>query len=171
MSVTDLRRSNRFRKEARVCKPWWNADAGWTCIKPRSWACLLMVSPQGKVRKQMRTFGTTTRELLSLRQWLLSEGCTDVAMESTGVCWKPVYAILKGTLEIVIANAQHVKKVPSRKSDVKTRSGWLTCSVTDCCAPALFPRVRSAIGCGSCWRRRTSNWPAWPATSSGSPAN
>lgn len=87
-------------------------------------ACLLMVLPSGKVRKQMRTFGTTTRELLSLRQWLLSEGCTHVAMESTGVYWKPVYAILEGALEIVIANAQHVKKVPGRKSDVKDAE-WL----------------------------------------------
>jgi transposase len=48
-------------------------------------ACLRIVLPNGKIRKQMRTFGTTTRELLSLRQWLLSEGCTHVAMESTGV--------------------------------------------------------------------------------------
>jgi transposase len=107
-------------------------------------ACLLIVSPNGKIRKQMRTFGTTTRELLSLRQWLLSEGCTHVAMESTGVYWKPVFAILEGELEIVIANAQHVKKVPGRKATSKMRSGWRSCSVTDCCAPASFPRSLSA---------------------------
>src|SRR5216684_7578815 len=85
-------------------------------------ACLLIVRKDGKVQKQMRTFGTITRELLSLREWLLSEGCTHVAMESTGVYWKPVYAILEGGeggLEIVVANAQHVKKVPGRKTDVK----------------------------------------------------
>ena len=82
-------------------------------------ACLLIVRKDGKVQKQMRTFGTTTRELLSLREWLLSEGCTHMAMESTGVYWKPVYAILEGALEIVVANAQHVKKVPGRKTDVK----------------------------------------------------
>jgi transposase len=87
-------------------------------------ACLLIVRKDGKVQKQMRTFGITTRELLSLRQWLLSEGCTHVAMESTGVYWRPVYAILEGALEIVIANAQHVKKVPGRKSDVKDAE-WL----------------------------------------------
>ena len=87
-------------------------------------ACLLLISRNGKVRKQMQTYGTTTRELLSLRQWLLSEGCTHVAMESTGVYWKPVYAILEGALEIVVANAQHVKKVPGRKSDVKDAE-WL----------------------------------------------
>ncbi len=87
-------------------------------------ACLLIVSPNGNVRKQMRTFGTTTRELLSMRTWLLSEGCTYIAMESTGVYWKPVFAILEGELEIVVANAQHVKKVPGRKSDVKDAE-WL----------------------------------------------
>jgi transposase len=87
-------------------------------------ACLLIVSPNGNVRKQMRTFGTTTRELLSMRTWLLSEGCTHIAMESTGVYWKPVFAILEGELEIVVANAQHVKKVPGRKSDVKDAE-WL----------------------------------------------
>ncbi len=82
-------------------------------------ACLLIVLQSGKIHKQLRTFGTTTRELLSLREWLLSEGCTHVAMESTGVYWKPVYAILEGAFEIVVANAQHVKKVPGRKTDVK----------------------------------------------------
>ena len=87
-------------------------------------ACLLIVLQNGKVQKQVRTFGTTTRELLALREWLLSEGCTHVAMESTGVYWKPVYAILEGTLEIVVANAQHVKKVPGRKTDVKDAE-WL----------------------------------------------
>jgi transposase len=82
-------------------------------------ACLLIVLNNGKVQKQVRTFGTTTRELLNLRQWLLAEGCTHAAMESTGVYWKPIYAILEGALEIVVANAQHIKKVPGRKTDVK----------------------------------------------------
>ncbi len=82
-------------------------------------ACLLMVRRDGKVQKQVRTFGTTTRELLCLREWLLAEGCTHVAMESTGVYWKPVYTILEGAFQIVVANAQHVKKVPGRKTDVK----------------------------------------------------
>src|SRR5437899_3824385 len=82
-------------------------------------ACLLIVRKDGQVQKQVRTFGTTTRELMGLREWLLSGGCTHVAMESTGVYWKPVYTILEGALNIVVANAQHVKKVPGRKTDVK----------------------------------------------------
>ena len=64
------------------------------------------------------------RELVSLRAWLLAEGCTHVAMESTGVYWRPIYAILEGALEIVVANAQHVNKVPGRKTDVKDAE-WL----------------------------------------------
>jgi transposase len=82
-------------------------------------ACLLIVLKNKQVQKQARTFGTTTRELLSLREWLLSQGCTHVAMESTGVYWKPIYAVLEGAFEIVVANAQHIKKVPGRKTDVK----------------------------------------------------
>jgi len=87
-------------------------------------ACLLIVGKDGKVQKQMRAFGTTTHELVSLREWLLAQGCTHLAMESTGVYWKPVYAILEGALEIIVANAQHVKKVPGRKTDVKDAE-WL----------------------------------------------
>jgi transposase len=86
--------------------------------------CVLIALQNGKVQKQIRTFGTTTRELVCLREWLLSEGCTHLAMESTGVYWKPVYAILEGALAIVVANAQHVKKVPGRNTDVKDAE-WL----------------------------------------------
>jgi len=82
-------------------------------------ACLLTVLQHGKVKKALRTFGTTTRELTQLREWLQAEGCTHVAMESTGVYWKPVYNILEGAFALIVANAQHIKKVPGRKTDVK----------------------------------------------------
>ena len=82
-------------------------------------ACLLVALNNGKVKKQIRTFNTTTRELVKLREWLLSEGCTHAAMESTGVYWKPIFAILEGCFQLVVANAQQVKKVPGRKTDVK----------------------------------------------------
>jgi transposase len=87
-------------------------------------ACLFVVPKDGRLQKQVRTFGTTTQELVGLRDWLRAEGCTHLAMESTGVYWKPVYAVLEGELEIVVANAQHVKKVPGRKTDVKDAE-WL----------------------------------------------
>jgi len=82
-------------------------------------ACLLSVLNSGKVKKQIRTFGTTTRELQALREWLQAEGCQHVAMESTGVYWKPVYALLEGPFELIVANAQQIKNVPGRKTDVK----------------------------------------------------
>jgi len=71
-------------------------------------------------RKQVRTFGTVTAELLRLADWLQEEGVTTVAMESTGVYWKPVFNVLETTgLELLVVNAQHIKAVPGRKTDVK----------------------------------------------------
>jgi transposase len=67
---------------------------------------------------EVRTFGTTTRELLELSDWLESHGCTHVAMEATGVYWKPVWHLLEGNFELVLANAQHIRNVPGRKTDV-----------------------------------------------------
>jgi transposase len=70
-------------------------------------------------QKEIRQFGTMTKDLLALSDWLVSEGCTPVAMESTGVYWKPVYNILEGQMELVVVNAQHLKAVPGRKTDVR----------------------------------------------------
>ena len=87
-------------------------------------ACRLRVRPDGSVEQETRTFGTMTVELLALLDWLQAWGCTHVAMESTGVYWKPVYNILEGNLELLLVNAQHVKNVPGRKTDVKDAE-WL----------------------------------------------
>jgi transposase len=79
----------------------------------------------GKVTREVRTFKTTTRDLLALSEWLACEGCTHVAMEATGVYWKPVWHILNdGDFGLVLANARHVKNVPGRKSDVSDAT-WL----------------------------------------------
>ena len=69
--------------------------------------------------KEIRQFGTMTNDLLALSDWLVGEGCTHVAMESTGVYWKPVYNILEGQFELLVVNAQHLKAVPGRKTDVR----------------------------------------------------
>jgi transposase len=82
-------------------------------------ACLRWIDEAGKLAKQVRTFGTTTSELLSLSDWLVEAGCTHVAMEATGVYWKPVYNILEGQMELLVVNAQHIKAVPGRKTDIK----------------------------------------------------
>ena len=87
-------------------------------------ACLLVGAADKKPRKEVRTFSTMRRDLVVLREWLLSHGCTHVAMESTGVYWMPVYAVLEGHFDIVVGNATHIKNVPGRKTDVKD-SEWL----------------------------------------------
>ena len=79
----------------------------------------------GAVKREVRTFRTTTRELLALSEWLAAEGCTQVAMEATGVYWKPVWHVLgDGDFTLVLANAAHVKNVPGRKTDVNDAT-WL----------------------------------------------
>ena len=87
-------------------------------------ACLRLVA-DGKVSTEVRTFGTTTAELLGLSEWLAANECTHVAMEATGVYWKPVWHILDdGEFELILANAAHVKNVPGRKTDVNDAM-WL----------------------------------------------
>ena len=82
-------------------------------------ARLLVANSGGALSKEVRTFGTMTQDLLCLADWLTAAGCTHVAMESTGVYWKPVYNLLEGSLEVVVVNARHIKAVPGRKTDVK----------------------------------------------------
>ena len=79
---------------------------------------------KGKKRAETRTFSTTTPELLQLLEWLQAHAITHVAMESTGVYWKPVFYILEGHLTVWLVNAQHVKAVPGRKTDVNDAE-WL----------------------------------------------
>ncbi len=81
-------------------------------------ACLLVLDANGELHKEVKKFGTMTEDLLTLLDWLQAAGCTHVAMESTGVYWKPIYNILEGHLEVVVVNAQHLKGVPGRKTDV-----------------------------------------------------
>src|SRR5438874_3755180 len=96
-------------------------------------ACVLWASGR---RRQTRAFGTFTQELLELGDWLRACGVTHVAMESTGVYWKPVWNVLEGQFEILLVNAQHIKAVPGRKTDQTDREwsadllqhGLLRCS-------------------------------------------
>lgn len=87
-------------------------------------ATRMRVTADAQVERETRTFGTTTPELLALHDWLSEWGCTHVAMESTGDYWKPVYNLLEGDFEVLLVNAQHVKKVPGRKTDVSDAE-WL----------------------------------------------
>jgi len=82
-------------------------------------ACIRLMLENGSVQQETRTFGTMTRDLLELADWLAAAGVTHVALESTGSYWKPVYNILEGRFKLVLVNARHIKHVPGRKTDVK----------------------------------------------------
>jgi transposase len=87
-------------------------------------ACCITPGPKGEKLIETRTFGTMTADLLALSDWLTSKQITHIAMESTGEFWKPIYNLLEGQFEILVVNAQHVKTVPGRKTDVKDAE-WL----------------------------------------------
>jgi transposase len=82
-------------------------------------ACIRCQGPDGSVTSQVRTFGTMTGELLALADWLDAAGVRHVAMESTGVYWKPIFHLLEGRFAVILVNAGRLKQVPGRKTDVK----------------------------------------------------
>jgi len=93
--------------------------AGLDVHKESIQCCVRRMDEQGKVQDQVRAFGTTTRQLLALYDHLSQCGVTHVAMESTGVYWKPVWNVLESGFELILVNARHIKSVPGRKTDVK----------------------------------------------------
>lgn len=82
-------------------------------------ACALTPDGKGGWQKTLATFSTMTADLLRLSDWLSENGCTHVAMESTGEYWQPVFNLLEATLEVILVNAAHIKNVPGRKTDIK----------------------------------------------------
>src|SRR5215470_7296508 len=81
--------------------------------------CLLLRQENGRNHKEYRTYRTTTQELLDLLEWLLAQECSHVALEGTGVYWKPVLNLFEGHIQVLVVNAQHIKAVPGRKTDTK----------------------------------------------------
>jgi len=82
-------------------------------------AAIIIPDPKGGLHKETRTFGTMTPDLLALSDWLMAQGVSHAAMESTGEYWKPVFNILENNFEVLLVNAQHIKAVPGRKTDIK----------------------------------------------------
>lgn len=81
-------------------------------------ACFLTVDAEGNDETEIREFATFTKDLIELRNWLLEKECPIVAMESTGVYWRPVHNVVEGFMQVVLVNARHVKNVPGRKTDI-----------------------------------------------------
>ncbi len=109
-------------------------------------ACILLRGPLGEAQQEIRRCGTMTRDLLELVDWLQSQQVTHVAMESTGVYWKPIWNILEGQVAVILVNAPHSKAVPGRKTDTTECRGVRSGCNTGYCAAALSPPPRS----GSC---------------------
>jgi transposase len=108
-------------------------------------ACVIL-SPAGRrARREVRTFGTTGRDLAALREWLLELGVTHVGMEGTGVYGQPVHAALEDTFRVIVGNAAHMRNVPGRKTDVKDAE-WIADLVRHGLVRASFvppPEVRA----------------------------
>src|ERR1044071_4656147 len=82
------------------------------------------IAADGAVAQDVRTFGATTKELMALSEWLTEHGVTHVAMEATGVYWKPVWHVLEGSFQLVLANAAHIKGIARPKTDASDAQ-WL----------------------------------------------
>ncbi len=87
-------------------------------------ACLITVDEHGQEQYDIEEFGTFTNDLLNMKEWLTDNGCPIIAMESTGVYWRPVHNVLEGFMEVILVNARHIKNVPGRKTDISD-SKWL----------------------------------------------
>ena len=94
-------------------------------------ACVRVTQrPGGELKQGVRTFATTTPELLALREWLSEQRVTHVAMEATGVYWKPIYYMLEDGFELLLVNPAYFKQVPGRKPTSPTARGWSSFSST-----------------------------------------
>ncbi len=143
-------------------------------------ACILMTLTNGEVQRHIRTFSTMTAGLLALSDWLESLTVTVIAMESTGMYWRPVCNLLEDGRTVILVNAQHMKAIPGRKTDMK-ESEWLAdvlrhglrhppvsfhrllfvnCAISPDTARVWFRSVRErSIACKKCWKPPISSCP------------
>src|SRR6266699_719015 len=142
--------------------------------------CILITLANGEVQRHTRTFSTMTAGLLALSDWLESLAVTVIAMESTGIYWRPVFNLLEEGRSVILVNAQHMKAIPGRKTDMKD-SEWLAdllrhglrhppvsfhrllfvnCAISPDTARVWFRSVRErSIACKKCWKPPLSSCP------------
>jgi transposase len=120
-------------------------------------ACLLLMSSQGVQKKESRTFSTTLADLYRLRDWLVANACQMVAMESTGVYWKPIWNVLEEGLALMLVNAQHMKGVPGRKTAMKDAE-WIAELLHHGLLRASFVPPRTQRELREITRYRESGW-------------
>jgi len=117
--------------------------AGLDVHKKTAVACVRRVDPDGSIASVVHTFGTMTADLLALADWLDAHGVREVAMESTGVYWKPIFHVLEGRFDVMLVNAGRLKQVPGRKTDVKDDEWIAHLLQHGLLAPASSPSRRS----------------------------
>lgn len=106
-------------------------------------ACVRIIDENGELNLVTQSFGTTTSDILQLNDWLGTFAVTVVGMESTGVYWKPVYTLLETEFECWLLNAQHLRNVPGRKTDV-TDATWIIGPLFYLSARATMPPIEAA---------------------------
>jgi transposase len=94
-------------------EPMYDCCCGLDVHKKTVVACLISPGAGGAPHKQIRTFGTMTDDLLALADWLAAAGCVQVAMESTGVYWQPIWNLLEDQFDLLLVNARHIKAMPT----------------------------------------------------------
>lgn len=93
--------------------------AGLDVHKKKVYECIIVPENNGKKKQEVRSFSAMTPDLLKLAEWLRAHAITHVAMEATGVFWRPVWAVLEGQFELMLVNPHHIKVIPGRKTDAK----------------------------------------------------
>jgi transposase len=111
-------------------------------------ACVRKAGTEGQVSQTTRQWGTTTRQLMAMADWLQAEGVTDVAMESTGVYWKPIFNGREREFEVLVllVNARSISTCPDARPTCKTASGSRNCCSTGCRREVSSPRAGSGNG-------------------------
>jgi transposase len=100
-------------------------------------ACIRWVEDNGEIEQETRVFGTTTEQLRSMGDWMRGHGVQLVAMESTGVYWRPVWNVLEGDFQLKLANSQHIRNIPGKKTDKKD-GAWIAKLLQHDLVPASF---------------------------------
>src|SRR5215475_9915610 len=114
-----LSRVRGAKREESVMENIFLCCAGLDIHKESVEACVRRMEPGGRLHRQTRHWATMSRDILLMADWLAAEEVTNVAMESTGVYWKPIFNILESRFTVLLVNARHLKQVPGRKSDVR----------------------------------------------------
>jgi len=114
-----LSRVRGAKREESVMENIFLCCAGLDIHKESVEACVRRMEPGGRLHRQTRHWATMSRDILLMADWMAAQGVTHVAMESTGVFWKPIFNILEGRFQVLLVNARHLKQVPGRKSDIR----------------------------------------------------